>query len=89
MARSVTEAVEQSSAALTAKRVTTMDIPETQPHATLNYICNYVKRKEEVETGKCNAKNIPLRWNLTFFSTLCHKFLSMSTSPKSAIVPKR
>jgi hypothetical protein len=55
MARSTTEAAEQSTAALTAKRVTA-DIPETQPHATLNYFCNYVKRKEEVETGKCNSK---------------------------------
>jgi hypothetical protein len=56
MARSITEAAEQLTAALTTERVTTMGIPETQPHATLNYICNYVKRKEEVETGKCNSK---------------------------------
>jgi hypothetical protein len=55
MARSITEAAEQSIAAITTDRVT-MNIPETQPHATLNYICNYVKRKEEVETGKCNSK---------------------------------
>lgn len=40
---------------LTTNCVTT-EIPETQPQATLNYIYNYVKRKEEVETGKCNSK---------------------------------
>jgi hypothetical protein len=39
----------------TTNRVT-MDIPATQPHATLNYTCNYVKRKEEVDTVKCNSK---------------------------------
>jgi hypothetical protein len=29
-----------------------MEIPETQAHATLNYVCNTVNRKEEVETGE-------------------------------------